>query len=150
MGLLYLEEQAELIYDEADRLQRLKELAEDEGLALKLQEEEEKGLKRKKGGNKRACSSSRGRRIKRRAGRVTKEVIEKVVHQDAQPKEEPQEIGETEQRTRVVHPFSNRMIVHRRSLRTESEKKNPIKHAEEKTNSSKDGKGSSLKMDQDE
>ena len=50
LGLLYLEEQAELIADEVDRLQKLKELAEDEALALKLQEEEEKGQKRKKGG----------------------------------------------------------------------------------------------------
>ena len=56
LGLLSLEEQAELIADAADRLQRLKELAEDEALALKLQEEEEKGEKRKKGGKKRACS----------------------------------------------------------------------------------------------
>ena len=67
LGLLSLEEQVKLLADEADRLQRLKELDEDEALALKLQEEEEKGQKRKKGGKKRACSSSRGRRIKKRA-----------------------------------------------------------------------------------
>ena len=46
LGLLSLEEQAELIADKADRQQRLKELAEDEALALKIQEEEEKGQKK--------------------------------------------------------------------------------------------------------
>ena len=60
LGLLSEELQAALIADEADRLQSLKDLAEDEALALKLQEEEEKGLKKKKGSKKRACSSSRG------------------------------------------------------------------------------------------
>ena len=48
------------------------------------------------------------RRIKKRAGRETEEVEEEAVHQNIQPKEEPQEIGETEQGTRVIHPFSNR------------------------------------------
>ena len=67
MGLPSLEEQAELISDETDRIERLKAQDEDEALAIKLQDEEEKGLKKKKGGKKRACSSSRGRRIKRRA-----------------------------------------------------------------------------------
>ena len=42
MSLPYLEEQAEFIADEADRMERLKIQAEDEALALKLQEEEEK------------------------------------------------------------------------------------------------------------
>ena len=45
LGLLSEEQQAELIADEADRLQRLKELAEDEALALKLQEEKRKRVK---------------------------------------------------------------------------------------------------------
>ena len=143
LGLPSLEEQAELIADEADRMQRLKVQAEDEALAIKLQEEEEKGLKKKKGGKKRACSSSRGRRIKRRAGRdESQNVEEEVVHQDPkpevsahqnpQPKEEPQDLGEPEQSTRGIHPFSNRIIKSRRPLRTESEKETQIKPAEEK------------------
>ena len=69
MGLPSLEEQAELIDDEVDRMERLEVQAEDEALALMLQEEEEKESKKKKGGRKRSCSSSRGRRIKKRAGR---------------------------------------------------------------------------------
>ena len=69
MGLSSLEEQAEFIDDEEDRRERLKIQAEDEALALKLQEEEEKGLKKWNGGKKRSCSSSRGRRIKRGAER---------------------------------------------------------------------------------
>ena len=60
MGLPSLEEQAE-------RMERLKVQVEDEALAIKFQDEEERGLKKKKGGKKRACSTSRGRRIKRRA-----------------------------------------------------------------------------------
>ena len=105
LGLLLDEQKAELIgdEDEVDRLQRLKEIAEDEALALKLQEEKEKGLKKKKGGKKRACSSSKGRRIKKRAGRIIEEEEEKVVHQDIQPKEEPEEVGEIEQKSREVH-----------------------------------------------
>ena len=67
LGLLSKKLQADLIADEADRLQRLKELAEDEALAIKLQEEEDKGQKKKKGGKERVCSSRRGRRIKKRA-----------------------------------------------------------------------------------
>ena len=143
MGLPSLEEQVELIANEAERMQRLKVQAEDEALAIKLQEEEERGLKKKKGGKKRACSSSRGRRIKRRAGRAeTKNEEEEVVHQDPeievsahqnpQPKDEPQDLGEPEQNTRSVHPFSNRIIMPRRSLRTELEKETQIKAAEEK------------------
>ena len=45
-------------------MERLKAQDEDEALAIKLQEEEEKGLNKKKGGKKRACSSRRGRKIK--------------------------------------------------------------------------------------
>ena len=71
LGLLSEEHQDELIADEADRLQKLKEIVEDEVLALKLQAGEEKGFKKKKVGKKRACSSSRGRRIKKRDGRET-------------------------------------------------------------------------------
>ena len=67
MELPSLEEQAEIIDDEADIMERLKAQDVDEALAIKLHEEEEKGLNKKKGGKKRACSSSRGRRIKRRA-----------------------------------------------------------------------------------
>ena len=145
IGLTSLEEQDELIADEVDRMQRLKVQAEDEALAIKLQEEEEGGLKKKKGGKKRACISSKGRRIKRGAGRAeTKnEEEEEVVHQDPepevsahqnpQPKDEPQYLGELEQNTRNVHPFSNRIIMPRRSLRTELEKGTQIKVAEEKS-----------------
>ena len=86
LGLLLKEQQAEIIVDKADRLQRLKELAE--ALALKLQEEEGKGLKKKKYGKKRACSSNKCRRIKKRAGRATEKVEEEAAHQDIQPKEE--------------------------------------------------------------
>ena len=135
MGLPSLEEQVELIADEAERMQRLKVQAEDKALAIKLQEEEEKGLKKKKGGKKRACSSNRGRRIKRRARRDENKNEEKEVglqdpepevstHQNVQLKEKPQDLCEPEQITRSVHPFSNRMIMPRRSLRTELEKKN--------------------------
>ena len=69
MGLPFLEEQAEFKADEVERMQRLKVQAEDEALAIKLREEEKRGLRKKKGGKKRVCSSSRGRRIKRRAGK---------------------------------------------------------------------------------
>ena len=77
MGLLSLEElQAELIADEADRLQRLKELAEDEALALNLHEEELKGLEEGKKVERRGhVAATEVRRIKRRAGRVIEEVI---------------------------------------------------------------------------
>ena len=131
LGLLSEELQAELIADEADRLQRLKELAEDEAFALKLQEEEEKGLKKKKGGKKRACSNSRGRRIKKREGRIIEEE-EEVVLQDVQPKEEPHELGKIEQKSREVHPFSNRKIMPMRSNRIGTEEENPKKLAKEK------------------
>ena len=60
-------------------------------------------------------------------------------HQNVQPKEEPQDLGKPEQATRSVHPFSNRIIIPRRSLRTELEKEAQIKAAEEKA--------SPLKMD---
>ena len=100
-----------MIVDEADRLQRLKELAEDEALALKLREEHKKGQKREEGGRKRACSSSRGRRIKRRAGRVIEEVVEEAVHQDAQPKAEPKEIGKIEQRRTIQNSKSTPLLV---------------------------------------
>ena len=53
-------------------------------------------------------------------------------HQNPQPKEEPQDLGEPEQKTRSVHPFSNRIIIPRRSLRTRIEKETQIKAAEEK------------------
>ena len=93
-------------------MQRLKELSEYEALALKLQEEEEKGLKRKKGGKKRNCSSTRGRRIKKRAGRRNEEEGEKVVHQDVQPKEEPQELGETEHKSReIIHSPTEKLCL---------------------------------------
>ena len=42
LGLPSLEEQVELIADEADKIQRLKVQAKDEALAIKLHEEEEK------------------------------------------------------------------------------------------------------------
>ena len=135
-----LEEQVELIADEAEKMQRLKVQAEDEALAIKLQEEEEKGLKKKKGGKKRACNSNRGNRIKRRAGNdEIQKVEEEIVHQDPksevsahqnpQPKEEPQDLGESEQSTRSVHPFSNKIIMPRESIRTGLEKKTQINHA---------------------
>ena len=83
MGLPSLEEQVELIVDEEERVEMLKIQAEDEALAIKVQEEEERGLKNKKGGKKRACINSRGRRIKRRAGRdESQNVEEEIVHQD--------------------------------------------------------------------
>ena len=53
-------------------------------------------------------------------------------HQNVQPKEEPQDLGEPEQATKSVHPFSNRIIMTKRSLRTELEKEAQIKAAEEK------------------
>ena len=52
LHLLSKEQQAELIADEVDRLQKLKIIDEDEALALKHQEEEQKGWKKKKGGKK--------------------------------------------------------------------------------------------------
>ena len=58
MGLPSLEEQADLINDEVDRMERLKDQDKDEALAIKLQEEEDKGLKKKKVGKKRSCSGS--------------------------------------------------------------------------------------------
>ena len=132
LGLLSEEEQAELIAYEADTLQRLNEIAEDEALALNLQQQEETGLKKNKGGKKRACSNNRGRRIKKRRGRVTKEIEEEVIHQSIQPKEEPQELGKIVQRTRVIHTFSNTKIMPRGSNRTESEKEKSTKSAKEK------------------
>ena len=42
LGLLSEEQKSKLIADEADRLQRLNKIAEDEALALKLQVDEEK------------------------------------------------------------------------------------------------------------
>ena len=143
MRLSSLEEQAELIADETDIMERLKAQAEDEALAINLQEEVEKGIKKKKGGKKRGCSSSRGRRIKRRAGRdeskneeeeagLQDQNPEVSAHQNVQPKEEPQDLGEPEQATRSVHPFSNRIIMPKRSLSTELKKEAQIKAAEEK------------------
>ena len=49
-------------------------------------------------------------------------------------KEEPRDLGEPEQATSSVHPFSNRIIMPRRSLRTETEKETQLKAAEEKPN----------------
>ena len=54
------------------------------------------------------------------------------VQQDVQPKEEPRDLGEPEQATKSVHPFSNRIIMPRRSLSTEPEKETQLKAAEEK------------------
>ena len=48
MGLPSLEEQIELIADEVERMQRLKVQSKDESLAIKLQEEEERGLHRRR------------------------------------------------------------------------------------------------------
>ena len=129
LGLLSEELQAKLIADKADRLQSLKKLAEDEVLSLKLQEKEENGLKKKKGGKKRSCSSIRGRRIKKRAGRTIEEVEEEAVHQGIQPKEEPKELGETKQKSREIHPFSNREVMPIRSNRTGAEEKKTSKPA---------------------
>ena len=55
-----------------------------------------------------------------------------TIQQDVQPKEEPQDLGEPEQATKRVHPFSNRIIMPRRSLSTEPEKETQLKAAEEK------------------
>ena len=90
-------------------------------------------------GKNRSCSSSRGRRIKRRTRRNEQEETglqdpetEVSVQQNDQPKEEPHDLGEPEQATTSVHPFSNRIIMPRRSLRTEREKETQLKVAEEK------------------
>ena len=53
-------------------------------------------------------------------------------HQNVQPKEEPQDLGELDQARRSVHLFSNRIIMPRRYLMTELEKEAQIKAAEEK------------------
>ena len=79
---------------------------------------------------RREPSSIRGRRIKRRSGRDESKNEEEEAglqdpnpevsaHQNVQPKEEPQDLGEPEQATRSVHPFSNRIIMPRRSVRTD-------------------------------
>ena len=81
---------------------------------------------------KRECSSSRGRRIKKRTGRIIEEEEEKVVHQDVQPKEEPQELGETEKKSREVHPLSNRKIMPMGSNKTGAEKEKIRKPIKEK------------------
>ena len=83
-------------------------------------------------GKKRTCSSNRGRRIKNRAGSTIKEVEGEVVHQGIQPKEEPKELGETEQKSREIHPFSNREVMPIRSNKTGAEEKKTSKPAKEK------------------